>query len=63
MTLQRTDAERKGRPHSIQVLTEVVSVGQDGIGFRFVLPESESLSGEETNKKALENFLRRLRLS
>jgi hypothetical protein len=69
MTLQRTAPEGKNSSDSIHVLTEVVSLDSDGVGFRFVLPEAEMLKsgdrlpGEETNKKALERFLRRLKLS
>ena len=69
MTLQRTDGVAKNSSNSIRVLTEVVSLGEDGVGFRFVLPESERLKGhehlpgEETNRNSLERFLRRLKLS
>ena len=69
MTLQTAAPEGKNSSDSIHVLTEVVNLDSDGVGFRFVLPESERqksgdrLPGEETNKKALERFLRRLKLS
>ena len=69
MTLQRGGAKGRKNADSIHVLVEVVSLGQDGVGFRFVLPESESLKGHEhspgevTNKEALQGFLQRLKLS
>jgi hypothetical protein len=69
MTLQRTGAVGKNSSDSIHVSAEVVSFGPDGVGFRFVLPESETLKGheylpgEETNRKALGHFLGRLKLS
>jgi hypothetical protein len=66
MTLQMADTDAKDS--SITVLTEVVSIGVDGLGFRFILSDSgdrvssEFLPGEVTSRRALHRFLRRNKL-
>jgi hypothetical protein len=68
MTLQRADPDAKDSSHSINVLTEVVSIGIDGLGLRFILSDSddrvssEFLPGELRSKKALERFLRAVKV-
>ena len=66
MTLQMADTD--ATDSSITVLTEVVSLGVDGLGFRFILSDSgdrvsnEFLPGEVTSRRALHRFLRRHKL-
>jgi hypothetical protein len=41
LTLQRTDKDEAGVRQSISVQARVVRSGDDGVGFRFMLPKTE----------------------
>jgi len=66
MTLQQQGGMMHSSGNSICVLSEVVRWGENGSGFNFVLTDYENvldygiLPGEATDRKSVENFLRRI---
>jgi hypothetical protein len=67
MTLQRTDDQGKDIEDAIAVMSQVVRWGPDGVGLHFIPPETahqgsgEILSGRGADKKALDQFLHRVK--
>lgn len=68
MTLQRTNTTGNAPEDAISVLVQAVRWGQDGMGFEFIMADAVkanpgvSLPGKGTDKKALEQFLKRMNL-
>jgi hypothetical protein len=70
MTLQRTDTPdgNSNSEHHISVLSKVVRLGEDGVGFEFVPVEnkdpipSKAAKNKPVGKKALGKFLEHLKL-
>jgi hypothetical protein len=67
MTLQRTDVGEEIEERAIQVQSRAVRWGNDGVGLKFVLPDSREMRRGHNNvvdgadKKGLDRFLRKLR--
>jgi hypothetical protein len=64
MTLQRSDIVHgnSGAEANIAVLSKVVRLGEDGVGFAFILLEARGLKRGPAGKKALSRFLEQLKL-
>lgn len=66
MTLQRTLNYSNGNHHSLVVLSKVVHIGDDGVGFQFVPVEQATPSqlppegSNAADRKALDAFLHQL---
>jgi len=64
MTLQEKDGPVEGTEHAISVRVRAVRCGEDGVGLQFVVANDDKLQDRlqvnETGRKELEDFLRRL---
>jgi hypothetical protein len=66
ITLQRTDPTGEGPERSIAVQSEAVRCGMDGVGFTFVLPDTDDSNRSKhrldvvANKESLIKFLQQI---
>ena len=65
MTLQKTDKDDSTQEHAIAIQSKAVRWGEDGVGLKFVVPETpkretaETSGDRQVDKKTLGKFLQR----